>query len=233
MNPLSRSALRERAEHNLSSVVVAIEFTLISVMIGVILFPLMDHATPILRDLKFEQMPYIVGGLVIILYLWTEVIAHSLSFIGWPIDLIHNLLYIVFAFVLAVQMHFLSDPLGWYGMSVVWALVSAVVVVYDLRLIKSRRGAAKGAKAALYQTALERQAGLVRSMPLAIGLSIVLLGLVAFFPELFLVRKGHIVLAIIQLSAFLLFLRRTIRAFNRERSQIAEKIVEDIELEQE
>src|SRR5258708_24618992 len=87
--------IRERAERNLGALVIAIEFTLISVMVGVILFPLMDFATPILREMKFEYILYIVSGLVLILYIWTEVISHSLSFIGWPIDIFHNLLYIV------------------------------------------------------------------------------------------------------------------------------------------
>ena len=117
--------LRERAERNLGSLVIAIEFTLISVMVGVILFPLMDFATPILRQLKFEYIPYILSGLVLILYIWTEVISHSLSFIGWPIDIFHNLLYIVFAMVLAIQMHFLQDPQGWFAITCVSALISA------------------------------------------------------------------------------------------------------------
>src|SRR5512135_3097628 len=104
--------LREHAERNLGALVITIEFTLISVMVGVILFPLMDNAAVVLRDRQFEYIPYIVGGLLLTLLLWTEVISHSLSFVGWPIDIGHNLLYIVFGLALGIQMHFLADPRG-------------------------------------------------------------------------------------------------------------------------
>src|SRR5512135_3339893 len=83
----SRQREREHAERDLSALVIAIEFTLISVMVGVILFPLMDLATPLLRDMRFEYWLYILSGLMFILYMWTEVISHSLSFIGWPINI--------------------------------------------------------------------------------------------------------------------------------------------------
>src|SRR6187399_302714 len=126
-NPATEPQLRERAERNLGALAVAIEFTLISVMVGVILFPLMDFATPILRGLKWEYMPYVVSGLILILYTWSEVISHSLTFIGWPMDLPHNLLYIVTSMFLAVQMHFLQEPLGWFCLTTISVTIAAVV----------------------------------------------------------------------------------------------------------
>lgn len=65
-NPTSQ--LRERAERYLGSIILTIEFTLISVMVGVILFPLMDHAAVVLRDLRYEYWLYIVSGHLLILY---------------------------------------------------------------------------------------------------------------------------------------------------------------------
>jgi hypothetical protein len=163
-----RLRLREHAERNLGSLVIAIEFTLISVMVGVVLFPLMDFATPILRELKFQYIPYIISGLVLILYIWTEVISHSLSFIGWPIDIVHNLLYIVFAMVLAIQMHFLQDPLSWFAITCLSAIIAFAITYYDLRLIGARRQGARGAAAELFDSAYKRQQSLARTAPFTV-----------------------------------------------------------------
>lgn len=225
--------LREHAERNLGALVIAIEFTLISVMVGVILFPLMDFATPILRDLRWEYMPYILSGLILILYIWTEVITHSLSFIGWPMDIFHNLLYIVFAMVLAIQMHFLQDPLGWFAMTVLSACVAAAIAYYDRRVIQERLAGAAGAAAALYETALARQNFLVRVSPVTILNALLDFALVFLLPQFFIAWKGHLILVAIQIAAFTFLLRRTILAFKAERGQIVQKAVQELASEAE
>ncbi|MBI4673446.1 MAG: hypothetical protein HY741_17475 [Chloroflexi bacterium] len=229
--PLLNQHLREHAERNLGALVIAIEFTLISVMVGVILFPLMDHATPILRDLKFEYMLYILSGLVLILYIWTEVITHSLSFIGWPIDIIHNLLYIVFAMVLAVQMHFLQEPLGWYAMTFLSALVAAAISYYDQQVIAGRMHGATGASATLFQAAHTRQKWLVRISPVTVLNALVQVALVFFLPVLFIEYRAHLILIVLQIFGFLFLMRRTIRAFIAERELIVQKSIQELEEE--
>lgn len=226
--PLTRQRLREHAERNLGSLVVAIEFTLISVMVGVILFPLMDFATPILRELRFEYFPYIISGLILILYMWTEVIAHSLTFVGWPMDLFHNLLYIVFAMVLAIQMHFLADPQGWFAVTAVSATIGAAVVYYDLRVIEARRRGAAVAAAALYDAAWQRQRTLVRTTPFTILNAIVQAALVYFLPGLFLEARLHLVLVTIQIIAFVFLIRRTATTFKAQHEMIVAKAVEEL-----
>lgn len=226
------SALRDRAERNLGSLVIAIEFTLISVMVGVILFPLMDFATPILRELDFEYMPYILVGLLLILYIWTEVISHSLSFIGWPIDILHNLLYIVFAMVLAIQMHFLSNPRAWFAMMVVSALVGGGIAYYDQKVIEQRRENSAGAAARLYETAWQRQHGLVRTGIVTILISVVQAGLVLLFPMIFLEYKAHLILVAMLIVAFFYRIRRTIGQFKATREQIVAKAVEELASEE-
>lgn len=222
------SQYRERAERNLGTIVIAIEFTLISVMVGVILFPLMDFATPILRELKFEYMPYIVSGLVLILYIWTEVISHSLSFIGWPIDIVHNLLYIVFAMALAIQMHFLQDPRGWFAVTSLSAIVAAAISYYDLKLIRERKRGASGARAELFERAYKRQLSLVRITPLTLVNSFLQAALVLVFPALFLDDHLHLILVVIQIAAFLYLLQRTVRHFGEMRELIVARAVQEL-----
>jgi hypothetical protein len=182
-------------------------------MVGVILFPLMDHAQQVLRDLRFEYWPYILSGLLLILYVWSEVISHSLSFVGWPIEFGHNLLYILFALILAIQMNFLADPRGWFAMSLVSSLVGALVVVYDLRVIQRRLVGAQGAAGSLYHLALDRQRGLIRALPPAILNAMVDVALIVAFPDFFLAQGGHLILLAIQILAFLILLIRTTRTF--------------------
>lgn len=220
--------LREHAERNLSALVIAVEFTLISVMVGVIIFPLMDFATEILRNLDFEYFPYILSGLVLILYLWTEVIAHSLTFIGWPINIFHNLLYIVFAMFLAIQMHFLTDPQGWFTMTIISAAIGAGIVYYDLKVIAERRRGSIGAAAALYDAAWARQHTLLRTTPFTIVNAVLQAALVYFLPSLFIAGRLHLILVVIQIAAFAFLIIRTIRAFKAEGEQIVQKAIEEL-----
>lgn len=227
-SPSKLAQLRERAERNLGALVIAIEFTLISVMVGVILFPLMDFATPILRELKFEYIPYVVSGLLLILYTWSEVISHSLTFIGWPMDMLHNLLYIVTAMLLAIQMHFLQDPLGWFTMTTLSVIVAAVVSRYDMRVLRERLANSQGAAAELYRTALRRQEFLVRVFPVSVFTSVLQVALIYFLPTLFIDDKAHLILIAIQIATFSFLLYRTLIAFNAAREQILQKAVQEL-----
>lgn len=227
----SPNPLREHAERNLSALVVTIEFTLISVMVGVVLFPLMDQAKDLLRNLRFEYWLYVVSGLLLILYMWTEVISHSLSFIGWPIEFGHNLLYILFALILAIQMNFLSDPSGWFAISLVSSLIGGLVVYYDRRVIERRRAGASESAAALFRLAFERQRGLLRAVPLTVANAAIDLALIVAFPDFFLARGGHLILVAIQILAFLTLLIRTTRTFGSWNEAIVRKAMDELESE--
>jgi hypothetical protein len=233
MTPSREQHLQEHAERNLGSIVVTIEFTLVSVVAGVILFPLMDNAAPILRDLKFEYVPYIISGVILILYLWTEVITHSLSFVGWPMDLVHNLLYIIIGLVFGIQMHLLEDPQGWFAVTVLSAILASATVYYDLRIIQDRmKNAAGEASAKLYEAALTRQRALLRTAPFTVGNAIVQIALIYLFPVIFIEYKAHLILIVIQIAAFIFLIWRTITAFNAERGQILQKAIEELASEE-
>jgi len=220
------SPLRERAERILGGIVIAIEFTLISVMVGVILFPLMDFATALLRDLKFEYWLYILSGLVFILFLWTLVISHALTFVGWPIDLGHNLLYIVLSMVFAIQMHFLADPLGWWAITCLSTGVGGALTLYDRNLIQKRLQSARGASARLYETALNTQRAIFRRFPIYLGTSLASVALIWFFPGFFIEMKGHIILIAFQVLIMLVSLRRTVNGFDLSARAILDKEIE-------
>lgn len=220
--------LREHAERNLSALVITIEFTLISVMVGVILFPLMDNAAVVLRDLRFEYMPYIISGLLLTLLLWTQVISHSLSFVGWPINIGHNLLYIVFALVLGIQMHFVADARAWFAISLLTTLIAWGLIYYDARVIRQRLRGAEGAARGLFDVALARQQRLGRRFVLAFADAVVNLALVVLWPQLLIEQQGHLILIAIQALLTLLLTVSTIQVFNSWREPVVLKAMEEL-----
>jgi hypothetical protein len=197
---LLKNELRNRAERHLSSLVTTIEFTLISVMAGVVLAPLADNAKMLLQSLRFEFWPYILFGLLYILFMWSGVISHSFTFVGWPFELGHNLFYIVWALVLAIQTTFLQDPIGWFGMNVVQYLVVGWIGYYDLHILQRRSARSGGAAKALFEMALWRQNRLIRLFPLAVASSAISLILLLLFPAFFLGQHAHWLLGAFQIA---------------------------------
>jgi hypothetical protein len=163
------AAFKSRAERNLSSIVTTIEFTLISVMAGVVLASLAANAKDVLHNLTYEYWPYLLFGLLYILFMWSGVIGHAFTFVGWPFDLGHNLLYIVWALVLAIQASFLQEPLVWFGLNTLQFLVAGWIGYSDLSILRQRRRGALGAAYALYDLAYQRQVRLIRLFPAAAG----------------------------------------------------------------
>ncbi len=220
--------LREQAERNLSALVITVEFTLISVMVGVILSVLVTAAAPILRDLQYEYWLYLVSGLVLVLFLWTEVVTHSLAFIGWPMEFGHNLLYILFAAALAIQMNFLADPVGWFALSTVSSGMATITVLYDRHVIARRQVGAHGAAAEMFQLAMTRQRGLIRTAPITLFNALLTVALVLVFNDFFMGRHFHLILIVAQIIAILILLARTIRTFESWTRPILYKAVQEL-----
>jgi hypothetical protein len=223
---------RRHAERNLSASIVAIEFTLISVMVGVVLFPLVESATVLLRDRHYEYWPYIAAGLALTLYLWAAVISHSLTFIGWPMDFGHNLLYITLALVLAIQAHFLAEPVAWFAITPLSAAIAALTVYYDLRVVRQRLPGATGAAAEVFAAALEQQRRQLRLMPPYVAVAFVPLALVLLWPQLFVEQGGHVVLIMGQTAAIVFALFKTVRTFNGWTALILGRAMEELETEE-
>ncbi len=223
--------LREHAERNLGALVITIEFTMISVVVGVILFPFMDNAAAVLRDLRFEYWPYIVSGLCFTLLLWTQVISHSLSFVGWPIDIGHNLLYIVFGLVLGIQMHFIADPRAWFAISLLTTIVAWALIYYDAHVIRERLSGSSGAARGLFDTALVRQEKLARFFVVAFVDAVINLALIVFWPQLIIDQSGHLVLIIVQAVFTMLLTVNTIQVFNSWREPVVLKAMEELSME--
>src|SRR6201984_2013897 len=115
MPPPPKQAVRRATRHELDSLVVNIELTLGSIIQGVSLSVLTESARAPLGDLRFDQWPYVLNGLLIILLFWSRSVAHTLTLIRWPLEFGHNFFYIACTLVEGVTFTDLTDPLRWYA----------------------------------------------------------------------------------------------------------------------
>ena len=92
--------------------------------------------------------------------------------------------------VLAIQMHFLQDPQGWFAITCLSAIIGAAISFYDLKLIEERKQGVTGAAAELFDSVHQRQRTLVQIAPVTIINSFVEFGLTAFFPPSFCKSMG-------------------------------------------
>ncbi len=236
---MTRSASSARArrvrlhtERKLSETVVVIEFTLISVISGVLLFVLADYAVPLFRDMRYEYWPYILMGLLSICYFWTEVIGHALTFVGWPIDIGHNLLYIALGMFLGVQQHFLADPQAWFALMLVVGLLDGMILVYDLALIQRQMRGANGAILEMYRAAYRRQWGSIRVNGAATVLVVAAAAFVLFLPGLAISQHGHVVAIILMAALVAYLLARSVITFNGLREKVFRAAEEELEEEE-
>ena len=91
-----------------------IEFLLISVIQGVALATLAAAAVVPLTTLQFAVWPYIAAAFLFILIFWSGAIIHAVSFIDWPIDLVHSFIYFLASIVEILAITSLSDSQRWF-----------------------------------------------------------------------------------------------------------------------
>ncbi len=224
--------LLHQADRHLGSLVASVEFTMISVMVGMILFLLTDSAAPIVRNLQFEYWPYIITLLIAIMWIWDESLGHVLAFVRWPMDLGHNLLYLVNAFLGGLAAHFLDDPLGFFSCYSVLVLAVLAVIAYDRRLIVRQQARATGMAREFYSRALERQQRMLRSTLIRSPLPFFSATAIFLWPGFFIAGHGHLLLIIPLLLGVLSMLVTGIRAINSLREETLVKTAEEMGGEQ-
>lgn len=116
-----------------------IEFLLISVVQGVALAALATSAVSPIADLNWLIIPYVISAFLVIIIFWSQAIIHAVSFIDWPLDLIHNFLYFLASFVQVLAFSRISDPLHWFSFMTALFIVAGLLYFVDYGLIKKRK----------------------------------------------------------------------------------------------
>jgi hypothetical protein len=130
-----RVLTRER----LDGAVIDIEFLLIAVVQGLALTTLAVESEGVIGELEWTYWPYVLAGFILICNFWTLATTHSISFISWPYDIVHTLLYMLVAFVEVAAFAQITHPEKWFFFTFAFFAVSVFLYVWDMRIIRARR----------------------------------------------------------------------------------------------
>jgi hypothetical protein len=203
------------SRHELDTMVVNIELTLVSIIQGVALFFLTDNARAVLSSRHWENLLYVAAGLCVIFIFWSRSIIHTLTLIRWPLEFGHNFFYIACALGEAVLFSRLDRPLAWFQLSTAYAAVIWLLFIYDMRLIHARAAeSSNDAERALYtRTKADQLLNIWLLVPLLFLLNLACTFAICSRPDFFIARAGHVWLIGAQLVSFAGYLLYVARFF--------------------
>ena len=68
---------------------------------------------------------------MLIINFWSLAIIHSISFISWPFDLVHTILYFLATFVEVTAFTQITNPTGWFIAMFAFFVVSGLLYLWD------------------------------------------------------------------------------------------------------
>src|SRR5262245_52777788 len=129
-------AAESAANADLEGLATGIELTLASVLQGIAMAILIPRISDLIVGGEVAKLPYIPASLLLIFIVWVAFVVHSLSFLAWPFDLIHNLLYFLVVTAEIVLLTFLDQPAPWFLSLVGFGLMMGINYGYNLRLLR-------------------------------------------------------------------------------------------------
>ncbi len=117
------------SQTHLDGLVVNIELTLISIIQGVAFSFLAKNSSSVLVNRQFIFWPYAITGLLIIGPFWSRSLIHTLTVIRWPLKFGHNFMYIACTLVETIAFTQLTNPLHWYALNSVFALMAGILLL--------------------------------------------------------------------------------------------------------
>jgi hypothetical protein len=190
---------------------------MISIIQGVALTFLVVHSYDVLVSLRIAFWPYVVTGLATILLFWSRSVIHTLTVIRWPLDLLHNFMYIACTLVEAVTFTQLTNVLNWYALNVLFGLTVFVLFALDLRMIRRRISDSPGPIGSRLFAIVECEQHLnLRFFMPAVMVFNLLATIAVWSQRAFFIGEGnHLMMALVQLAATLGYLFYVIRFFAR------------------
>jgi hypothetical protein len=208
----SNFSLAERRTR-LDHIALDVEFLLISVIQGVALVTLATSAVGPMTSMQIGIWPYIAVAFLFILIFWSGAIIHAVSFIDWPIDLVHSFLYFLASIIEIVAITNLMHPVLWFFFLFLFQVVALILYWYDLLMIKERKWKfTTSIGKALYNNIYsEQKKELQQYIPTSTVLFFVSFLVLHYYPN-FLTQE---LLVGLQLLFALVFLYREVRTFKK------------------
>jgi hypothetical protein len=204
---------KKSSRRELDALVVNIELTLVSIIQGVALYFLVEDSRGPLGNFHFDQWVYVANGLLLIFLFWSRSVSHTLTIIRWPLEFVHNFLYIACTLVEAITFTNIADPVRWYGFSAVFGLSAWLLFVVDFRLIRQREMDAAGAAAEELYRLIHRdqKMNILFLAPAIISFNVIAAICIHLWPERYLRDDWHVLFAVAQcltLSGYLIYVLR-------------------------
>jgi hypothetical protein len=215
IDPDRQEALATQTQ--LDGLVVNIELTLISIIQGVALSFLAEHARDVWVSGQLIFWPYTATGLLIIVLFWTRSLIHTLTVIRWPLELGHNFMYFACTLVETVTFTQLLNTVHWYELNTLFGLMIWGLFALDLRMIRRRMHDSAGPMGSTLYTIVEREqcVNIWVLMPATVVFNLLAMIAVRMWPGFFIDAGGHVMIATMQLAAAIGYLVYVMRFFTR------------------
>ncbi len=204
-------------QSELDGQVINIELTLISIIQGVALSFLTNTAYPLVLEMRFALWPYIATGLVTIFIFWSRSITHTLTVIRWPLEFIHNFIYIACTLVEGIAFIQIGNIGNWFALNSLLAGMVWLLFLFDLKIIRRRIQDSAGPSAnRLYSlVAQEQKNNILIWVPATFLFNLAAWLAVRHWPDIFLQDGWHLLLGALQLVTALGYLWAGVRFFSR------------------
>jgi hypothetical protein len=204
--------------------VVDIELLLIAVVQGLALATLATKSEVVIGELDWLYWPYVIAGFLLVVNFWTLATIHSVSFIGWPFDVVHTILYLLVTFIEVAAFAQITHPDKWFVFNLAFFLASALLYAWDMKMIRERKAEYEMTPqgAALYAHMYAGQArDLFVLLPPAILLQVAIVAVLWLWPDVILGGNRHLYVVALQIIGGLVYLSITLRDFKERRQLIA------------
>ena len=217
MNGTERTAVDQPSHKDLDGLVITAELTLISITQGVALYFLVSSSYDALAGLDFMWWPYIIVGLFIIFLFWSRALLHTLTIIRWPLEFLHNFMYVASAMIESIMFTQLTHVTRWYVLNLVNGLMVWCTFAFDLRMIHRLKSESGHASDKSFITFVERdQVANVRViLPIVVGFFLLAIILCLVSPDFFIAGSGHVMFIVVQLIFLIGYLMYTLRFYRR------------------
>ncbi|MFN8499222.1 MAG: hypothetical protein U0641_15340 [Anaerolineae bacterium] len=195
--PELQIATRE-AKNKLDEVAVVIELTLISIIQAMALGVLVTFSIPVITEFQLQYWPYVVLGLLAILIFWSRTLIHTLSFIGWPLEMGHTYIYFGATLVEGLALSQVNNPANWYALNTVYFALAWFLYYWDRRVMMTRATEynTETQKKLHNDMIADQERNLKFFMPAGVVFHAVAWWLVVTFPTIFIDHYWHVALAL-------------------------------------
>lgn len=118
------------------AIVLNIEFLVVSIVQGLAFSSLASVAAGSLTLDALDRWPAIVAAFLLLLLFWSQAMLHAISFIRWPMDVWHTILYFLASFIEVIAFMHLGEPHVWFGLLTVFFAVVWLLYHRDLAMME-------------------------------------------------------------------------------------------------